>query len=113
MAKKLVYNYVFTPGIANVGTIVAKGNWKGRSLQLITNITHGEIIFNFADPNLGASTTYNANKRETTITLEKDNSTMGAGDELQIFVDMEHEEIEVAESLIAPVHKFVYLIQRT
>ena len=30
---------------------------------------------------------------------------MGAGDELQIFVDMEHEEIEVAESLIDPVHK--------
>jgi len=60
MAKKLVYNYTFTPGAPGAGTIVAKGNWKGRSLQLITNITSGEIIFNFADPALGATTTYDA-----------------------------------------------------
>ena len=105
MAKKLVYNYVFTPGAAGAGTIVVKGNWKGRSLQLITNITSGEIIFNFADPALGATTTYDSDKRETTITLETNTAAMGASDELQIFVDMEHEEIEVAESLIDPVHK--------
>ena len=105
MAKKLVYNYTFTPGAAGAGTIVAKGNWKGRSLQLITNITSGEIIFNFADPALGATTTYDSDRRETTITLETNTSAMGASDELQIFVDMEHEEIEVAESLIDPVHK--------
>ena len=38
---------------------------------------------------------------------------MGASDELQIFVDMEHEEIEVAESLLTLFIRFVYLIQRT
>ena len=56
MAKKLVYNYVFTPAGAGLGTLVVKGNWKQRSLQLITNVTDGIILFNFADPDAGATT---------------------------------------------------------
>ena len=72
---------------------------------MITNVTDGTILFNFADPNAGASTTYDAEKRETTITLDIDTFSMSSDDEIQIFVDMEHEEVEVAESLIDPVHK--------
>jgi len=44
MAKKLVYKYTFTPGGAGAGTIVVNGNWKERSLLLITNVL---IILSF------------------------------------------------------------------
>ena len=36
MAKKLVYNYTFTPGAANVGNVVIKGNYPSKVWQLIT-----------------------------------------------------------------------------
>ena len=105
MAKKLVYNYVFTPAGAGLGTLVVKGNWKQRSLQLITNVTDGIILFNFADPDAGATTSYDSDKRETTIVLEQDTASMSADDEIQIFVDTEFEEVEFGESFVDPVHK--------
>ena len=36
MAKKLVYNYTFTPGAANVGKLVIKGNYPSKVWQLVT-----------------------------------------------------------------------------
>jgi len=36
MAKKLVYNYTFTPGIGNVGNVVIKGNYPSKVWQLVT-----------------------------------------------------------------------------
>ena len=36
MAKKLVYNYTFTPGAANVGKVVIKGNYPSKVWQLVT-----------------------------------------------------------------------------
>ena len=36
MAKKLVYNYTFTPGVANVGNVVIKGNYPSKVWQLVT-----------------------------------------------------------------------------
>ena len=105
MAKKLVYNYTFTPGGAGAGTLVMKGNWKERSIQLITNVTDNIIIYNFAESGSGGTTTYNSSTGETTLTLDKDTSSMSASDELQIFVDQEHEEIEFGESFVDPVHK--------
>ena len=101
----MVYNYVFTPAGAGLGTLVVKGNWKQRSLQLITNVTDGIILFNFADPDAGATTSYDSDKRETTITLEQDTASMSADDEIQIFVDTEFEEVEFGESFVDPVHK--------
>ena len=94
MAKKLVYNYTFTPGGAGAGTLVMKGNWKERSIQLITNVTDNIIIYNFAESGSGGTTTYNSSSGETTLTFDKDTSSMSASDELQIFVDQEYDEIE-------------------
>ena len=105
MAKKLVYNYTFTPGGAGAGTLVMKGNWKERSIQLITNVTDNIIIYNFAESGSGGTTTYNSSSGETTLTLDKDTSSMSASDELQIFVDQEYDEIEFGESFVDPVHK--------
>ena len=48
MAKKLIYNYTFD---ASAQTLVISGNFKLRTIQLITNVTDGIIIYNFADPN--------------------------------------------------------------
>ena len=55
MAKKLLPNYVFTPGSANTGTIVITGNHPLQRLLVITNTTVGTIIYNFADQNKGGS----------------------------------------------------------
>ena len=46
MSKKLVYNYEFD---ASAQTITIGGNYSLRKLILITNVTDGVIIYNFAD----------------------------------------------------------------
>ena len=105
MAKKLLNNYVFTPGSANTGTIVVTGNHPLHRLLVITNTTVGTIIYNFADPNKGGSVSYNQTEDKTTITLEYDTSSMNGADKLQIFVDVEHQQIELSETFIDPVSK--------
>ena len=59
MAKKLVYNSTFTPGAAGAGTIAITGNYPLKVFQLVTNVTDGIIIFNFADPANGGTISYN------------------------------------------------------
>ena len=103
MAKKLIYNYTFD---ASAQTVVIKGLYKLRTLQLITNVTDQTIIYNFADTNKGGTTSYNSDNDETTITLEYNTTTMSDSDELQIFVDEQENKIEAGESLLDPVHKF-------
>ena len=105
MAKKLVYNYTFTPGGAGAGTIEMDGKWLERSLLLITNVTDNVIIYNFAGNGLGGTTSYNSTTHKTVLTLDYSTSTMSASDELQIFVDQEHDEVEFGESFVDPVHK--------
>ena len=53
MAKKQVRKYVFTPGAANAGTVTIPGMYSQEKLLLITNITKGIILFNFADTATG------------------------------------------------------------
>ena len=43
MAKKLVYNYTFTPGASNVGKIVIKGNYPAKTWQLVTDVGTGGL----------------------------------------------------------------------
>jgi hypothetical protein len=105
MAKKLLNNYVFTPGSANSGTIVIDGNHPLHRLLVITNTSIGTIIYNFADQTKGGSVSYNQIENKTTITLEYDTSSMNSADKLQIFVDVEHQQIELSETFIDPVSK--------
>ena len=102
MAKKLLFNYTFD---ASAKTIVVSGNFKLRRIQLITNVTDGIIIYNFADGNKGGSVSYNATNDETTITLEHDTTSMSDSDELQIFVDIPNDKIEFGETYTDPVSK--------
>ena len=102
MAKKLIYNYTFD---ASAKTIVINGNFKLRKLQLITNVTDGVIVYNFADSTKGGSVSFNSATDETTITLEHDTTSMSDSDELQIFVDIPEDKIEFGETYTDPVSK--------
>jgi hypothetical protein len=104
MAKKLAYNYRFDPS-AKIITI--SGYYTLRKLILITNVTDGTIIYNFADAGAGGSVQYNELTDETTITLAYNTTTMSDSDELQILIeDGQDTKIDAGESLIDPVHKF-------
>ena len=102
MAKKLVYNYTFD---ASAQTIVIDGNFKLRTIQLITNVTDGIIIYNFADPVKGGSISYDSTNDQTTITLEHNTTSMSDSDELQIFVDIPEDKVEFGETYTDPVSK--------
>ena len=102
MAKKLVYNYTFD---ASAKTLVVDDNFKLRTIQLITNVTDGIIIYNFADPDKGGTASYNADNNKTTIILEYNTTSMSDSDELQIFVDIPEDKIEFGETFVDPVSK--------
>ena len=102
MAKKLIYNYAFD---ASAQTITLTGLYTLRTLILITNVTDGAIIYNFADANTGGTTSYDADNNETTITLEYNTTSMSDSDEIQILVDEQENKIDPGESILDPVHK--------
>lgn len=105
MAKKLLRDYVFTPGVAGVSTIKVPGRYTLDKLLLITNVTDNIILYNFGDtafagttcsftaltkdssPDANYPTVYMAHDGVTTITLQYNTSAMSAADKLQIFVE--------------------------
>jgi hypothetical protein len=95
MSRRLEKRYTFTPGIAGAGTVSFPGRYALSNILLITNITDGIIIFNFAEQNkkgVKSWTQYdpdfpNSIDGTTTITLAYDTSTMSSEDELQIFLE--------------------------
>ena len=105
MAKKLIYNSTFLPGAAGAGTITITGNYPLKVFQLITNVTDGIIIFNFADPARGGTAVYEASTNTTTLTLEYDTSTMSASDSIQIFLDKQEQKVDFSETFTDPVSK--------
>ena len=105
MAKKQIFNYTFTPGNAGAGTVKVSTRIPLKRLLVITNVTDGIIIYNFADSNKGATQSYSTANDETTFTLEHDTSSMSSGDDLQIFVDTDSQEIDFKDSFYDPVNK--------
>ena len=57
MAKKLITQYSFTPGAANVGTVRFPGKYALENILLITNTTDNVILYNFADTAFATTTT--------------------------------------------------------
>lgn len=49
MSKKQVRKYIFSPGLPNVGQVTIPGFYPAERILLITNLTSGTILFNFAD----------------------------------------------------------------
>ncbi len=101
MAKKLIDQYVFTPGAANVGTVRFPERYRLENILLITNTTRNIVLYNFADSGFsGTTATYiegnlagsfptilQSTGGYTTVTIDIDTSAMSASDRIQIYVD--------------------------
>ena len=108
MAKTMARQYVFTPGAANVGTIVIPGRIALEQLLVITNTTNNVIIYNFADvTHAGTAVSFTAGnttayptltQREdgyTTITLGASTVGQTSGDKLQIFFEESYDGVTI------------------
>ena len=101
MAKKLIRDYVFSPGASGVGTIEIPGRYTLDKLLLITNVTDNIIMYNFADTTFAGTTASFTAANDATdwptitsfhdgytvITLQYNSSSMSASDALQIYVE--------------------------
>lgn len=105
MAKKLIRDYVFTPGAAGAGTIEFLCRFTLDKILLITNVTDNVIIYNFADPTFAGTTAtftaandatnfpnaVDAHDGYTTVTLAANTSSMSSSDDLQIYVESQED----------------------
>jgi hypothetical protein len=108
MAKKIINDYVFTPGASGVGTIRIPGRYLLSQILLITNVTDNVILYNLSSTAFaGTTATFTASDLAdfpnvtqkdigyTTITLISNTSTMNAADQIQIFVESNDNSIKV------------------
>lgn len=92
MARKFITNYTFNPGTQ---TVKIPGYFIQEKILMITNVTTGEIIQQFASPTDGiASLTFDNTSTEldsvdgvTTIVLENGCAGMSSNDKLQVVVE--------------------------
>ena len=105
MAKEMLKDYVFTPGVAGSTTIKVPGRYTLDNLLLVTNVTDNVVLYNFADAQFaGTMCVFNSVDKDdaldpdfpfiwqrddgyTVITLQYNTSAMSASDSLQVFVD--------------------------
>lgn len=109
MAKRVINDvlYTFNP---TTRTIVIPRYIPRERLLLITNNTTNQVIFNFSDPTLTA-TSYtttgvsSAGGATTTLVLSYNTASMSSTDDLAIVVDEIDQQIEPVESYADPVNK--------
>jgi len=96
MARKRIYEYVFTPGTSGLGTVQVAYRVNLADFLAIYNTTDNICIYNFSDPALGGTVTFSSSvpaglganyAGATTLTLDFDTSAMSAGDRLAIYVE--------------------------
>ena len=89
--------------------VVIPKNIPMERLVLITDVTTNQVIYNFSDPSLKATTysnvMYGANGY-TSIILNYNTSALSSTDKLQITIDEYSEKFEPAEGFTDPVNKF-------
>jgi hypothetical protein len=112
MARKAILDtyYSFTP---STRTIVIPRPIPQERLILITDVTTNQVIFNFSDTNLKATsyivgpdtTGLYQNATTTTITLNYNTTALSSTDKLQIVVDEYDEKISPSESYLDPINK--------
>jgi hypothetical protein len=85
--------------VSNRGYIKFPGFYKLKDILLITNATRNVILYNFADPTIGADLTYSenydndfpgalyGNEKITTLIFDIDTSAMMVTDAIQLFVE--------------------------
>jgi hypothetical protein len=112
MARKVVLDtyYTFTPGASGAGSVVINKAIPRERLILITNVTTNQVIYNFSDPNLKASSytvaTDSSGNVTTTVVFNYDTTAMGSTNKLQIIVDEYEEKFVPAEVQTDSVNKF-------
>jgi hypothetical protein len=98
MPRKLIPEYLFTPGSSNSGNIKVPFRIGNHELLLIQNVTRGVTLYLFSDPSTGATVTYNVNDTTTfpnnvegvsTIVLARDTSTFEPDDDIRIYTEVD------------------------
>ena len=104
MAKRQIRDYVFTPGIAGVGSLKVLDKIQINQILLITNTTTNEILYNFSDPTNQITVNFTAttdgsdpdfpfantiSNGVTTIVFLFDTSSYSSTDSIQIFIEEE------------------------
>ena len=103
MGKKLIFDYTFD---ASQKTLVLDDIYAQKRFLLITNLSTGDIIYQFNDINLSFSdVSFDYDKSETTLTLAFDTTSMTDNDVLQIYLDEGSTDVTVNERFIDPVSK--------
>ena len=107
MARKVLTEggYSFT---ASTKTVVINKHIPQERLTLITNVTTGQVIYNFSDPSLRATsytTSASGANATTTIVLNYNTVAMSNTDKLSIVVDEYEEQFSPSEVLLDPVNK--------
>lgn len=107
MARKVLTEggYTFT---ASTKTVVINKHIPQERLTLITNVTTGQVIYNFSDPSLKATsytTSPSGANSTTTIVLNYNTVAMSNTDKLSIVVDEYEEQMIPAETILDPVNK--------
>jgi len=103
MAKKLVQSYYTYTASTNV--LVVDQFVKLEELLVITNLTRGQIVYNFASASKGASVSFDTTTEKTSITLDFTATGAADSDKFQIFIDVPEQVIDISDSLLDPVHK--------
>jgi hypothetical protein len=109
MARKVIFEsgYTFTP---STKTIVIPRLIHRERLVLITNVTTNQVIYNFSDPSLKATSytldTTNINDPRTTIILNYNTASMSSSHKLSIIFDEFEERFVPGETYTDPVNKF-------
>ena len=108
MARKILLEtaYTFTP---EAKTIVIPKTILRERLLLITNVTSNQVIYNFSDPSLKATSyitnTDSSMNESTTIVLSYNTAAMLSTDKLSFTIDEYAEKFEPSESLMDPTNK--------
>ena len=96
MARKRIYEYVFTPGTAGLGTVQVQDRINLEDFLAIYDTTTNTSIYNFGAPTQGGTVSYSsgtiaglptAYAGVTTLNLDLDTSTLSANDKLAIYVE--------------------------
>jgi hypothetical protein len=107
MARKVLLETTYTFDAANKTVTIPRAIPRER-LILITNVTTNQVIYNFSDPNLRA-TSYTVsgapNANLTTIVLNYNTASMSNSHKLQFTYDEPGETFTPSETYVDPVNK--------
>jgi hypothetical protein len=109
MARKAILDtyYTFTP---STRTIVIPRPIQRERVVLITDVSTNQVIYNFSDPNLIATSytiapSADGSQTFTTIVLNYNTTALSSTDKLQIVIDEYDEKMSPSESYLDPINK--------